>query len=436
MMRPASIGVVAAAAAMALAACGQDEERETKIPPASPIDAAGCSQVAYGGKGRPDFLIAASTALRGQFIEHGVQTAQAIKLVLTQRGWRAGEYSVGLQICDETAASGDGAGPVRCRRNAREFARNLSVLVFLGPLFSGCAVEMLPILNRAPGGPMPAISGSTTYLGLTRHGPGVARGDPERYFPTGQRSFVRILPADDVQGAAGAMFAKREGARRAFVLNQGDSYGFGVAEAFRVAARRSGMDVVGAARWDPAASDYRALSERVRRAGADAVYLGGYVSSNGPQLIKDLREALGPEAQLVAPDGFNQPAPIVEGAGARAEGFSPTIAVLPNDRLPAEGREFAAQFEKRFSARPCCFSVHNAAAAHMVLDAIAGSSGSRARVLESLLHARVEDSFLGDFDIDRYGDTTQSTIGVYRIEAGRLRFKTAISPPDELLARE
>jgi branched-chain amino acid transport system substrate-binding protein len=436
MMRLGSIGAVAAATAISLAACGQDDGREAKIPPASPIDAAGCSQVAYGGKGRPDFLIAASSALRGQFVEHGVQTSQAIKLVLTQRGWRAGEYSVGLQICDETAASGDTAGPVKCRRNARAFARNRSVLVVLGPLFSGCAREMLPILNRAPGGPLPAISGSPTYLGLTRHGPGVERGDPERNFPKGQRSFVRILPADDVQGAAGALFAKREGARRAFVLNDGDSYGFGVAEAFRVAAQRSGMDVVGAGRWDPAAHDYRALSERIRRAGADAVYLGGYVSSNGPRLIKNLREALGPDAQLVAPDGFNQPAPIVEGAGALAEGFSPTIAVLPNDRLPAEGREFAAQFEERFSARPCCFSVHSAAAAHMVLDAIGDSGGSRARVLESLLDARVEDSFIGDFEIDRYGDTTLSTIGVYRIEGGRLRFKTAISPPDELLVRE
>jgi branched-chain amino acid transport system substrate-binding protein len=432
MMRAASIGAVAAA--LAIAACGQDDERD--IPPATPVDASGCSRVTYGGEGRPDFLIAASSALRGQFLDHGVQISQAIRLVLTQRDWRAGEYTVGLQMCDETAASGDTTGVVKCRRNARAFARNRSVLVVLGPLFSGCAGEMLPILNRAPGGPLPAISGSPTYLGLTRDGPGVASGEPERNFPTGQRAFVRLVPADDVQGAAGALFARREGARRAFVLNQGDAYGFGVAEAFRVAAQRSGMQVVGTARWDPAARDYRALSERVRRAGADAVYLGGYVSSNGPRLIRDLREALGPEAEIVGPDGFNQPATIVEGAGARAEGFSPTIAVLPNDRLPAEGREFAAQFEKRYSARPCCFAVHTAAATHMVLDAIGGSGGRRARVLESLHNAGVEESLLGDFEIDRYGDTTLSTIGVYRIEGGRLRFKAAISPPAELLVRE
>lgn len=436
MMRAVLIGAATAATVVAVAACGQDEARKASISPATPIDASGCSKVTYGGKGRPDFLIAASTALHGQFIEHGVQNSQAIKLVLAQRDWRAGEYSVGLQICDEVAATGDTAGPARCRRNARAFVRNRSVLAVLGPMFSGCALEMLPILNRASGGPLPAISGSPTYLGLTRSGPGVEPGDPARNSPTGQRSFVRIVPADDVQGAAGALFAQREGARRAFVLNDGDSYGSGIAGAFRVAARRSGMLVVGTGTWNPKSSDYRALAQRVRRARADAVYLGGYVSSNGPRLVKDLRDALGPEAELVGPDGFNQPAPIVEGAGAGAEGFSPTIAVLPNDRLPAAGREFAADFVERFSARPCCFSVHFAQAAQMTLDAIADSDGSRAQVLERLFDARVEDGLIGEFEIDRFGDTTLSTIGVYRIEGGRLRFKTAITPPDEILARE
>jgi hypothetical protein len=164
------------------------------------------------------------------------------------------------------------------------------------------------------------------------------------------------------------------------------------------------------------------------------VYLGGYPFDNGPRLVKQLRETLGPEAQIIAPDAWNNLA-VVEGAGAAAEGFSPTIAVLPNDQLPAAGRDFAAEFEDRFGARPCCFSVHTAQAAHLLLDAIADSGGSRAQVLEKLFEARVEDGYVGSFEIDRYGDTTLNTIAVYRIEGGRLRFQTAITPPPELLAR-
>jgi branched-chain amino acid transport system substrate-binding protein len=424
-----------AAATLAGAACGEDQERAADIPPASPVQSSGCSPVTYGGEGRPDFLIATSTVLQGQFTDHGVQVSQALKMVLGQRDWRAGDYTVGLQICGETTASGDASSPEKCRRNARAFVRNRSVIVVHGPLFSTCSREMTPILNGAPGGPLAQTLAGPTYLGLTRDGPGVERGEPERYFPTGRRSLVRLAPPDDTMGAAGALFAKRQGAGSVFVLDDNDPYGFAVAEAFRVAAEGLGLRVVGRAQWDAKASDYRALAERIQRSGADAVYLGGYVFSNGPQLIKDLRETLGPRVELLGPDGFNQLAPIVEGAGSAAEGFAPMISVLPTAELPDAGQDFAARFEERFGARPCCFSVHTAQATNMMLDAIADSEGSRARVLENLLDARVEDGYVGDFEIDRYGDTTLNTIGVYRIEDGRLSFETKITPPAELLAR-
>jgi branched-chain amino acid transport system substrate-binding protein len=433
-IRVVLIGALAAAAALTGIACGENEGQEANIPPARPVESSGCSPVSYGGEGRPDYLIATSTALQGEYISHGVQIAQALKLVLAKRGWRAGDYSVGLQICDEVAASADAASPAKCRRNARAFSRNRSVLVVHGPLTSTCAIEMAPILNQAPGGPLPLLSAGPTYLGLTRSGPGVGDDEPDKYFPTGQRSFLRIAPADDAQGAAGAIYARDQGARRVFVLDDGEPYGFGVAEAFRLAAERIGLTVAGAGRWDPKASDHRALLERMRRARADAVYLGGYPFDQSPRFVKDIRETVGPEAQIIAPDAWNNLA-VVEAAGAAAEGFSPTIAVLPNDQLPPAGREFAAEFEKRFGARPCCFSVHTAQATHMMLDAIADSDGSRGQVLENLFEASVADGYVGDFEIDRYGDTTLNTIAVYQIEDGRLRFQTAIKPPAELLAR-
>jgi hypothetical protein len=56
-------------------------------------------------------------------------------------------------------------------------------------------------------------------------------------------------------------------------------------------------------------------------------------------------------------------------------------------------------------------------------------------VNENLFETSVEDGYLGDFEVDRYGDTTLNTNAVYRIEDGRLRFLTAITPPAELLAR-
>jgi DNA-binding SARP family transcriptional activator/ABC-type branched-subunit amino acid transport system substrate-binding protein len=389
--------------------------------------ATNCSPVSYGGVGRPDFLIASVLPRQGPSSVHGTQTAQALSMVLEQRKWRAGNYTVGLQLCDEVAAGQGGPSAERCRRNAHAFVRNRRVLVVVGPLFSACAGEMLAILNRAPGGPLPVISGSNTYLGLTRAGAGVAKGEPERHYPTGRRHYVRLVASDDAQGAALALYAKKRGARHVFVLDDDEAYGYGLAEAFRVAGERSGMLVVGRAQWNPEAGDYRALAARVRRAGADATFLGGLPTNNGFRLIKDLREELGRETLILAPDAFNQEANLVNEAGGAAEGVVVASPVLPNRALPPAGRAFADRYEDRFSTPLCCYTMREAQALRIALDAVAKSDGTRAQVLEKLFETRVENGLLGDFHIDRYGDTTQRAIGVYRIEDGRLRFAGAIT---------
>jgi branched-chain amino acid transport system substrate-binding protein len=421
-------------AAAAISACGDDGGSASDLPPARGVQATGCAPVVYEGDGRPDLLIGVSTVLAGQFADHGIQISQALRMVLGDRDWRAGDFNVGVQMCGETTPAGDAPDPQLCRRTARAFARNRGVVVVLGQHFSGCVAEGLPILNAARGGAVPQVSVSATYVGLTRGGPGVPDDEPDRFYPSGTRSLVRLVPPDDVSGAAAAMYAREEGSRRVYALDDGVPYGFGVAEAFAEGARRIGLKVVGRGQWNPEAHDYKRLAERIRRSGAEAVYLGGYVSNNGARLIKDVRLALGPSAELLGPDAFNNLDALVEGAGAQAEGFAPLIAVLPNEELPDPGREFAERFAERFGARPCCFSVHAAEAARMMLDAIAASDGSRAEVLDHLRSTPVEDGYVGDFKIDRRGDTTSTTMGVYRVEDGRLEFQTAITPAPDLLA--
>jgi branched-chain amino acid transport system substrate-binding protein len=435
MTRAAVVAAAALGVAFGLGACGQEKKQPAeRVPAARSIKSPGCSPVTYGGPGKPQVLIAASTTLQGQFVDHGVQVAQALKFVLAQRGWHAGPYRVGVQICDETTSKSDFSDPAKCRSNARAFARNRAVVVVLGPLFSGCTGEMLPILNHASGGPVPMVGSSATYLGLTRSGPGVGPGEPAKYYPTGTRNYVRIVPADDVQAAAAAMYVKRKGATRAFVLSDGEPYGDGAAEAFAISAKRLGIPIVGAGRWNPKARDYRRLAERVRRTGPDVVYMGGYVFENTPRLIKDVRRVL-PRAQLIGPDGMNQPATVVEGAGDAAENFLATIAVHPVRALPPPGRTFAGQFRRRYAQYPCCYSMFTAQSEQMALDAIARAGRNRARVMAKLRAAHVKGGLIGDFTIDRYGDTTLTRIGVYRIVQGTGRFDSSVSPPASLLAR-
>lgn len=433
MTRMNAMAALAAAAALATVGCGESGERPTRA--ARPLPTSVCGPVTYGGEGRPQLLLVNSGSLQGPFSDHGVQNAQATKMVLAQRGWRAGEYTVGLQVCDEANAASPLPSEEKCAGNARTFAANASVVAVLGPVTSTCGRAMVPVLNRARGGPLAIVSMSNTYLGLTRKGPGVAAGDPEGLYPTGTRNYARMSPADDAQGAAGALYAQGLGVRRPYVLHHDEAWGIGIAAAFRTTAKRLGMRIAGSARWDRRANGYARLGSRIRKAGADGVYLGGYAIDNGAHLIRDLRDALGPRTPIVAPDGFNQPERIVEGAGDRAEGVITTISSLPARALPPNGRRFAAEFKRRFGSLPCCYSVQAAEATNVVLNAVAKSDGTRASVLRNIFRTRVRDGLLGSFELDRYGDTTLRKIGVYRIEGGRLRYVAAISPAPELLAR-
>jgi len=435
-MRRARITAAVVLVAALPSACGGGGDSHPSPPAARPVAASICGPVTYGGKGRPQVLIVNSGPLQGPQSDHGIQNAQALKLVLAQRGWRAGELTVGVQVCDEASAASPLPSPAKCARNAKAFAADPSIVVVVGPVTSTCAAAMLPILNTARGGALPVISMSNTYLGLTRAGPGVVKGHPDELYPTGERSFVRMVPADDLQGAASALYAQRLGVRRPYVLHHDEAWGIGVATAFGTAAARLGMDVAGMEQWDRRAHDYERLAQRVRRAGADAVYVAGYaIADNGARLIKDLRGTLGRDVPILAPDGFNEPAALVEGAGAGAEGVVITLSAIPTQELPPAGLRFAREFQRRFGALPCCYSVYAAQAAHAALDAIAASDGSRAGVLRGLFHTRVRGGLLGDFAIDRYGDTTLTEIAVYRVHGARLRLATTIRPSADLLDR-
>jgi len=418
-------------------ACGSDDvrapERQTQVARAvaSPV----CGPVTYGGPGRPSALVLSVGTLQGAYGDHGLQNVQATKLVLARRGWRARRERVGVQACDEASAASGAPSARKCERIARAAARNARVLAVVGPVSTTCALALVPVLNRALGGGVPVVGVSATYLGLTRGGPGVAPEDPARAMPSGRRTFLRVVPADDVQAAAGVAWARDHGARRVGVVHDGSPFGEGLAAQYVVAARRAGLEAVGPAAWNPRARGYRELGRRMRAARVQGVLIAGQVFNNGPQLIADLRGALGEQALLIAPDGFNQPATLVEGAGPRAEGLVLTFPALVNRALPPAGRRFAAEFERRFGQPPCCYAVHAAAAAEAVADAVARSDGRRAQVRDRLFEVRLPDGVLGELAFDRFGDTRRTTMGIYRIAGGRLEFAGTTAPQPELTAR-
>ena len=98
-----------------------------------------------------------------------------------------------------------------------------------------------------------------------------------------------------------------QGIKNVYILNDKEAYGLGVATNFRNAAESLGIKVAGFEAWDPKASSYEALMNKIKGTGADAVFLGGLIDENGAQVIKDKVAVLGPNdgaVKLFAPDGF------------------------------------------------------------------------------------------------------------------------------------
>ncbi len=283
------------------------------------LPSSSCLPVVYHGSGKPKFLIASDLPLQGANRPQTTQMTKAIQFVLAGQGYKAGAYSVGYQACDDSTAQAGKWDAAKCTANARAYAADKSVIGVIGTFNSGCAKLVIPILNRAPNGPLAMITPANTYPGLTHAAPPITvAGEPGVYYPTGKRNYARVVATDDFQGPADALMAQKLGVKKVYVLTDNETYGEGIAKAFLLAAQKLGMQIVGNEVWDPKASDYSALATKIAGSGAQGVFFGGIVCNNGAKLLKDLRAVLGPNPVFVGPDGWT-PYSATLGAGSVLE---------------------------------------------------------------------------------------------------------------------
>jgi class 3 adenylate cyclase/ABC-type branched-subunit amino acid transport system substrate-binding protein/predicted Ser/Thr protein kinase len=366
----------------------------------------------------PDVLIASDLTLGGAEARAENQPlADAIRFALRRRGFKAGDYTVGYQSCDNSSATEDlEAFLKKCGSNARTYARATRLLAVIGNLYSACAATQIPILNRAPGGPLVMISPGNTKPGLTRGGPGTEASEPESYYPTGDRNFFRVVPPDQFQGAAHATLAKRLRLRKVYVLHDGGPYGVVLATAFVRAARKLELELAGTSRWDPRAKSYTALADRVARSGADGVFLGGTIFEGGDRVIQALRARVGRGLTIMGGDGFHPVPDLLEATGPAARGMYVSVAGLPLDELGPVGLGFVRAFADRRRGRAIgAYAVEAAQAAEVALQAIARSDGTRDSVLREVRATDVSDGILGNFHFDRHGDITPAPVTIYRV---------------------
>ncbi len=380
-----------------------------------------CGEVA-SGPGTPDVLIASDLPLQGPSSADPRAMEGAMRHVIERRGFRAGEYTVGYQSCDVSTPQTGGFEFRKCAANASAYAHAEQLVAVIGPYSSFCGKVQIPITNRAPGGPLAMVSAISTHTGLTRQvaqaGGFESRGEPAVYYPTGERSFIRLMAPEDLQGVANAMLAKELGLRRVYVA-QDPGWKAEFADPFRRTARRLGIQIAGVANFSDGSKHDR-LAERVARSGAQGVYIAGLGSEGGGRVVMALRDRLGTRIKIMAADPFLPIADVLAFAGAAAHGLYFSATDVPPRAQPPAGRRFARDIGT-FDA-PVFGVLPAGQTTELLLDAIARSDGTRASVLEELRGAKVEDGILGNFRIDRYGDITPARLAIFRI--------TGATPPD------
>ena len=419
------------------------------------LPSSSCGPIEYGGEGEPNLLVASDMPLQGASRTQTGQINDAIRLVLDQAGWKAGDFNIAFQACDDATAQAGKWDSGKCSQNGQAYAGNESVIAIIGTFNSGCAEIIIPLLNQAPGGAIPQISPANTDVCLTESTEACQTlGKPDKFYPSGTRNYARVVANDAYQGAMGAQLAQELAVTKVFILNDKETYGLGVATNFQGAAKSLGIEVVGFEAWDPKAASYEALFQKVKESGANGVFFGGLIDENGGQLIRDKVAVLGPNAAtgdegvvLIAPDGFTTAAVVDpgEGGATEAEGMYLTVAGVPVDEFGPAGQEFITAFAEAYGddlggAQPDPYAAYGGQAAQVVLEAITAGGDDRAAVLEAMYAYTVEDGILGSFGFDENGDPNPAegavvSLTAYRASADDAYAEVAsvISPPVELV---
>jgi branched-chain amino acid transport system substrate-binding protein len=260
------------------------------------------------------------------------------------------------------------------------------------------------------------VSPGNTYVCLTEPGSICKPNEPDVYYPTGTRNYIRVVPNDAVQMAGLATFANEQGIRNPFILVAAkDPTSKGQADTFEGAARSLGMDIAGVEQWDPEAKSYTDLMDKVKASGADSVLLAGLLEQNGAQLIKDKVSVLGPNdgaIKLLAPDGFAQQNTIDQAGSATKDMFASLPGKVPSS-LTGEGSAFVKELRSQVGDEPLeLFAPYAGQAAEVLLPAIQSGNATRAGVIQSLFKTQVTDGIVGSFSISPSGDPSPAPISV------------------------
>ena len=405
--RRALIPCLAVAGVLVLAACGSS--KKTTSTSSSGTSASGSNVVD----------IYSSLPLKGAVNAQTLPLVNGIKLALDQAGDKAGQWKINyISLDDSTATSPTNYDLNVCQADARKAAADPKTVYYIGEFNSGCSKVVIPILNQAG---IPQVSPANTYVGLTTNEPGSAPGEPAKYYPTGKRTYLRIVPRDTIQAAALLKTMKSEGCTKVAVANDKDTYGQGLAALIELEKAKYGVTVVSNTGIDKTAPNFRSFAQTIKAQGADCFMFAGVTANGAVQVSKDVAAAI-PGVKIYGGDGvcesgFTNPAKHGIPATLGPQ-FHCTVATQDLAAYPG-GQQFLSAYKAAYGdSHPDPYAIYGFEAMKLGLDTIAslGPKGNdKASVLAALFAIKSRASVLGTYGFDANGDTTLTAYGLYKV---------------------
>jgi len=315
--------------------------------------------------------------------------------------------------------------PAQGAQNIRSFVSDPAVLAVIGPFNSSVAQAEIPITNDAG---LAQISPSATNPGLTK-------GDGATKLRTSHpdvNAFFRLCTTDDRQGAAGAQTARKLGFKKAFIVDDNETYGKGLADVFEAQFEADGGTVLGHEHLTKGQTDFKALLTKAGALGPDVVFYGGTTATGGGLLRKQMRDANMGSVAFLGGGGISDSENETT-AGDLANGVYYSVAAPEATKL-SSATAFVAAYKKRWGSDVGPYSANAYAAANIEIAAIEKAMAangnkvpSRSDVLADVAKTSDFPSPIGPIGFDANGDTTNPILSIYKIANGKPVFVDQIS---------
>jgi branched-chain amino acid transport system substrate-binding protein len=362
-------------------------------------------------RGDGSLAVYSSVPRKGVLARKGEAVAAGQRMALEDAEERAGGRRGRLVQLDGAGDGDDPWDPAEIESNAERAVDDPAAVAYLGEVALGGSAVSVPVTN-ADG--LLQVSPGDSLPSLTQPDPGGGGEIPARYYPEGNRTFVRLVPHGGLEAKVLVDWARERGAGRLVLVRDQRVHGTEIASWALNEAQRTGLPV----EVEPAregSDDYDDLAAEVAEGRPKAVIITMPAGADATKVAAALRAAL--------------PATPVLAAAAATAAPPAGVEFIDPHLPPEEYGERAAGVLKRLGRRPgdplALDALYGYESMRLVLDAIEraepGGADARAAVLRAATGPRRVEGVFGTYSLVPGGDVATSAFGSFRATPGGRR---------------